>query len=172
MPVMLTNPGTGPLTINSIAASGDFAQMNTCPMSPATLPPLGTCTINVTFTPTALGARTGALTFTDNARGSPQTVPLTGTGTAPSIAFNPTSLSFSPQMLTTTSASMPVKLTNPGTGPLTINSIAASGDFAQTNNCPTSPTTLARIGNVHDQRNVCTDGSRCAYRNTYVHVQR
>ena len=146
MSVMLTNPGTGPLTINSIAASGDFAQTNNCPMSPTTLPALGMCTINVTFTPTAGGARTGTLTFTDNARGSPQTVPLTGTGTVPSIAFNPTSLSFGPQMLTTTSAAMAAKLSNPGPGPLTINSIAASGDFAQTNTCPTSPTTLPALG--------------------------
>ena len=146
MSVMLTNPGTGPLTINSISASGDFAQTNNCPMSPTTLPALGMCTINVTFTPTAGGARTGTLTFTDNARGSPQTVPLTGTGTVPSIAFNPTSLSFGPQMLTTTSAAMAAKLSNPGPGPLTINSIAASGDFAQTNTCPTSPTTLPALG--------------------------
>jgi hypothetical protein len=146
MPVILTNPGTGPLTINSIAASGDFAQTNTCPMSPTTLPPLGTCTIQVTFAPTAVGTRTGALTFTDNARGSPQTIPLTGTGTVPSIAFNPTSLAFGPQMLTTTSTAMPVKLTNPGPGPLTINSIAASGDFAQTNTCPTSPASLPPLG--------------------------
>ncbi len=146
MPVMLTNPGTGPLTINSIAASGDFAQTNNCPASPTTLPASGTCTINVTFTPTVLGTRTGALTFTDNARGSPQTVPLTGTGTGPSIAFSPTSLSFNPQMLTTTSAAMPVKVTNSGTGPLTINSITASGDFAQTSNCPASPSTLPASG--------------------------
>jgi Abnormal spindle-like microcephaly-assoc'd, ASPM-SPD-2-Hydin/Beta-propeller repeat len=146
MPVMLTNPGTGPLTINSITASGDFAQTNNCPSSPTTLPASGTCTINVTFTPTALGARTGTLTFTDNAHGSPQTVPLTGTGTGPSITFSPTSVSFNPQMLTTTSSAMPVKVTNSGTGPLTINSITASGDFAQTNNCPSSPTTLPASG--------------------------
>ena len=80
MPVVLTNTGLGPLTINSIAASGDFAQMNTCPASPTTLAAGGTCTINVTFAPTTTGARTGTLTVTDNAAGSPQTIPLTGTG--------------------------------------------------------------------------------------------
>ncbi len=42
-----------------------------------------TCTINVTFTPTQLGQRTGTLTITDNAAGSPHTVSLTGAGTAP-----------------------------------------------------------------------------------------
>jgi hypothetical protein len=84
IPVKLTNTGLGPLTINSIAASGDFAATSTgataCPIGPATLPAGGNCTINVTFAPTVVGARTGTLTVTDNANGSPQTVPLTGTG--------------------------------------------------------------------------------------------
>jgi hypothetical protein len=82
--VTLTNTGTGALTISSIAASGDFAETGTgataCPISPATLAAAGTCTINVTFAPTAVGTRNGTLTITDNASGSPHTVPLTGTG--------------------------------------------------------------------------------------------
>jgi hypothetical protein len=78
--VTLTNTGAVALTITSIAVSGDFAQTNTCPLSPATLAAAGTCTISVTFAPTALGARTGTLTVTDDAGGSPHTAPLTGTG--------------------------------------------------------------------------------------------
>jgi fibronectin type 3 domain-containing protein len=38
------------------------------------------CAIAVIFTPSALGARTAALSITDNASGSPQTVALSGTG--------------------------------------------------------------------------------------------
>jgi hypothetical protein len=78
--VTLTNTGTSALTINSVAATGDFAQTNTCPVSPATLAVTEMCTISVTFAPTAVGARTGTLTVTDNAGGSPHKVPLTGTG--------------------------------------------------------------------------------------------
>jgi hypothetical protein len=82
--VTLTNNGSGALTINSIAASGDYAETSTgataCPIAPATLPAGGVCDINVTFTPTALNARAGNLTVTDNAAGSPHVVPLTGTG--------------------------------------------------------------------------------------------
>ncbi|HYL84950.1 MAG TPA: SBBP repeat-containing protein [Candidatus Angelobacter sp.] len=88
MPVTLTNTGTGPLTIASLAASGDFAETSTgataCPITPNTLPATAgsnSCTINVTFTPTALGLRNGMLTVTDNAAGSPHTVALSGTGT-------------------------------------------------------------------------------------------
>jgi len=92
--VTLTNTGTGPLTIVSIAASGDFAQTSTgataCPITPPATPLAAgaNCTISVTFTPTATGARTGTLTITDNATPNPQTVPLTGTGTAPVPDFN------------------------------------------------------------------------------------
>jgi hypothetical protein len=85
--VTLTNTGGSALTITSIAASGDFAETSTgagaCPISPNTLPAgpgVNTCTISVTFAPTAVGARNGTLTITDNANGSPHTVPLTGTG--------------------------------------------------------------------------------------------
>jgi hypothetical protein len=137
--VTLTNTGTGALTINSIAASGDFAETSAgataCPISPATLAAGANCIISVTFTPTVLGARAGTLTITDNAVGSPHTVPLTGTGTgAPAVGLAPTSLAFGNQALNITSAAKTVTLTNTGTAALTINSIAASGDFAVSNN--------------------------------------
>jgi hypothetical protein len=84
MNVKLTNTGVGPLTINSIAASGDFAATSAgasaCPISPATLPAAANCIISVTFAPTVVGARTGTLTVTDNANGSPQSIPLSGSG--------------------------------------------------------------------------------------------
>jgi hypothetical protein len=100
--VTLSNTGTGPLTIISIAASGDFAQTSTgataCPIAPATLPSTAgsnSCTISVTFRPTVAGTRTGTLTITDNAPGSPHTVALTGTGTPPdfTLAVTPASAS-------------------------------------------------------------------------------
>jgi Cep192 domain 4/Beta-propeller repeat len=102
-PVTLTNTGNSALTINSIAVSGDFAQTNTCPANPATLAAAGTCKINLTFAPTAVGARTGTLTVTDNAAGSPHTIPLTGTGwdfqlTAPSSEAGASPLTFNATM--------------------------------------------------------------------------
>src|SRR5437879_6550771 len=141
-----------PSTINSFAASGDFAATSTgasaCPTSPATLAAGGTCTINVTFTPTASGARTGTLSLADDAGGSPQMFSLSGNGTAPGVGLAPTSLDFGNQPLATTSAPMTVTLTNTGAAALTINSFAASSDFAATSTgasaCPTSPATLDR----------------------------
>jgi hypothetical protein len=86
--VTLTNNTTAALGISSIVASGDFAQTNTCGTSIATN---ASCTISVTFTPTAGGARGGSIVITDSAAGSPRTVTLTGTGqvgTTPAGTYN------------------------------------------------------------------------------------
>jgi hypothetical protein len=82
--VTLTNSGNAALAIHSIGLSGpnsgDFHQQNTCPSSSSTLAAGASCTINVTFTPTAEGSRSASLAITDNASGSPQSVTLSGTG--------------------------------------------------------------------------------------------
>jgi trimeric autotransporter adhesin len=82
LPVTLTNTGDATLIIASIGLTGqnasEFTQSNTCG---SLLAPDSSCTINVTFTPTAnggSGSATAALSVTDNAAGSPQTVPITG----------------------------------------------------------------------------------------------
>jgi hypothetical protein len=80
--VTLTNTGTAVLTIASIAIAGanpgDFAiAATTCG---ATLAPAASCTVDVTFTPTARNTRTGTLAITDNTAGSPDSVALTGIG--------------------------------------------------------------------------------------------
>ena len=76
----LTNIGNASLTINSIAVGSEFAQTNTCGTLPATLAPGASCTVTVTFTPSTIGTRTGAVTITDNATGSPHNIGLTGQG--------------------------------------------------------------------------------------------
>jgi hypothetical protein len=83
LPVSLFNSGTAALAVSGIAASGDFAQTNNCGSS---LGAGGNCRIDVTFTPTAAGARAGTLSVTDNASGSPHTASLNGTGLAGTAA--------------------------------------------------------------------------------------
>ncbi len=78
-PVTLSNTGTATLTIGGITAGGDFAQTNTCGTSVAAG---ASCLINVTFSPAAVGSRTGTLSVADNAANSPQTIGLAGTGLA------------------------------------------------------------------------------------------
>ncbi|WP_348261572.1 choice-of-anchor D domain-containing protein [Telmatobacter sp. DSM 110680] len=137
--VTLTNTGTGALTISRIAATGDFAETNNCGSS---LPSGSSCAVTVTFTPTATGNRTGQLTISDNATAGSQTVSLSGTGAASAYTYSasvtPASLTFAAQGLQITSAAQTVTLTNTGTGALTISSITAQGDFAETNNCGAS----------------------------------
>jgi hypothetical protein len=116
--VTLLAAGSQPLSITSIVASGDFAQTNTCGSA---VPSGTTCTISVTFTPKAAGIRTGAVTITDNAAGSPHKLPLTGTGASGGVSLTPANVSF-PLLRTvgTTSLAHIVKLTNVGGGELEI----------------------------------------------------
>jgi hypothetical protein len=77
--VTLTDAGQAALNIGAIAASADFSQTNTCP---ARLAIGASCTISVTFSPTAAGARTGTVSITSDAAAGPSSVALTGTGAA------------------------------------------------------------------------------------------
>jgi len=78
--VQLSNVGSAPLMITSIAASGDFHATNNCP---ASLAVSASCTISVVMTPTAAGQLNGTLTVIDNAYNSTQTLALTGFAEAP-----------------------------------------------------------------------------------------
>ena len=160
----LTNNTSSTVTFTSITVTGvspanntDFVKSSDL-CSPAGAAAGGQCTVAVTFTPSAAAAESATLAFaamvTEGGVTSSQTidVSLTGTGsaTAPAVGFNPPNLAFGGEMLTTTSGPMTMQLTNTGAGPLTISSIAGSGDFTATstgaNACPISPATLPAAG--------------------------
>ena len=130
--VTVTNSGSAAAPVSGIATSGDFAQTNTCGSSTAAG---GSCTVNVTFAPTASGARAGNLTVT--ASGITNTIPLSGTGVAPGpiLTASPASLSFAGTIVGSTSAAQTVSVSNTGTTSATVSAVTATGDFAQTNNC-------------------------------------
>jgi hypothetical protein len=130
--VILSNSGNASLTISNITTSGDYAKSSNCASS---LAAHTYCTINVTFAPTASGTRSGTLTVTDNAAGSPHSVTLTGNGLGPTVTLLPTSLTFGSLGVGVPSSPQTVTLTNSGAGALTIRSITPSGDFAQNHNC-------------------------------------
>jgi hypothetical protein len=135
--VTVTNVSSHSATFTSIAGSGDFAQSNTCP---TTLNAGQNCTITVTFTPTAAGTRTGAVTLQDNAPGSPtQTIALSGIGATYALTLLPSSLSFPGLIPGTSSSAMSITLYNDGGAAVTITTVGispANGTFTQTNNCP------------------------------------
>jgi len=74
--VTVTNSGTTSATVSGVTVSGDFSQTNNC----GSVAVGGSCTVTVTFKPTASGARTGTLTVTSNANNSPASVAVSGTG--------------------------------------------------------------------------------------------
>jgi hypothetical protein len=144
--VTLTDAGTVPLQVTSITTTGDFAETDNC--AGTTVPAGGgRCTINVTFTPSELVAENYQLAINDNATGSPHLVTLTGTGIsgATTVQFNPTNLVFQAETMNVTSPAQKALMTNTGQTSLTVTNIATTpSDFAETNNCPSTPFTLAQ----------------------------
>lgn len=132
--VTITNRQTAPLAIAGITADGDFLQSNDCGQQ---LAPQSTCAITVTFSPTALGYATSALTIRHDAANSPQTVPLSGYGIV-AVSVTPGKIDFAGVVLGSSSSPQYVKLANNQSTPLTVNAISITGAFTQTNNCGAS----------------------------------
>src|SRR5205085_1032111 len=126
MTVTLTNTGTAALTISSRSEERRVGEeccgANACPTSQETLAAGANCTIDVTFTPTVSGARTGTLSVVEHDTANAHSLWLTGSGVPFRSGFAPTSLGFGNQLLSTASTPMTVTLTNTGTAALTISS--------------------------------------------------
>ena len=130
--VTVTNRETSALAV-SISVSAGYAETDTCGGS---IPASGSCTISMTFTPTAVGAQNGSLTVTPSV-GPVLTGNLTGTGIA-AFTLSPTSLAFGNQIVGTTSAAKTVTLTNKTTAALGISGVSVPAPFAQTSTCGSS----------------------------------
>ncbi len=135
--VTLTNTGTAALIISGITASADYVAVSTC-KSPIAVG--ASCAINVIFKPTASGVLAGTVSISDNAPANPQTITLSGTGTAPAVGFSPSGgLVFGPTLAGKSVGPTAAILTNTGAAPLNISSISVGGSvaqgFSQQNNC-------------------------------------
>ncbi len=138
--VTMSNTGTADLAITQImAASGDFSASTTCG---ASLGAGASCSFTVTFTPLLAGSRTGSISITDNASGSPRTIALTGVGSeppSPNIGVDPASIAFGSQTAGTTSAGRQVTIRNSGGMVLELRAIEMVGEgFTLASTCPTS----------------------------------
>ncbi|HUJ41958.1 MAG TPA: choice-of-anchor D domain-containing protein, partial [Candidatus Acidoferrales bacterium] len=100
--VTIYNSGTGTLNVSNVAITGsnagDFVIVpgGTCTGTSFALAPTASCTVMVASKPLSTGALTAALSFTDDAGGSPHVVPLSGSGSPGTavtctITFNVTS---------------------------------------------------------------------------------
>jgi hypothetical protein len=137
-PVTLKNTGTVTLNISSILTSGNFALATGANPCGSTLAAGKSCVIRVKFTPTAVGAVSGTLTITDNSPSSPQTVALSGTGTA-QATLTPVSATFLARAVGTTSPAKVFTLDNKQSVTLTQIVLSTSGDFSvSSTTCATS----------------------------------
>jgi hypothetical protein len=145
--VTLTVTGAVPLSITSITSdSTDFSVASTtCALSPSTLLPGTSCTLNVTYTPKAVGLKNSAIHINDNATGGKSNLPVQGTGALSTATLSPTSLTFAPQLINTTSAAQQTTVTVTSAVPMSISSITVdSPDFAiSSTTCAVAPATVA-----------------------------
>ena len=135
----LANTGNLALSINNIQVTGDFAQTNNCstPVSAGS-----SCTISVTFTPTLPGTRSGVLTVSDNAPGSPHTLNLTGIGSDFSLTTSTPSQTVTPGSAGTYHLTItPLGGSFPGSVALTCSGLPANAT------CGLSPNSVALAGN-------------------------
>lgn len=140
--VTVTNNGGSSLSIEAMTLTGnnpgDFAYTSACG---TTLLPGASCTISVTFKPTAINTRTATLNIPFGGSGQ-ASVQLSGVGTA--VWLSPSKLNLGSETVGQVSSPLTIRLTNLGTLALTIERPGITivgveaGDFQQTNDCGTS----------------------------------
>ena len=120
--------------ISNIGTTGPFPETNNCP---STLLAGNNCQISVQFKPRARGLAHGTLSVTDDAKGSPQRVELSGEGTV--VRLSPLGINFGDQKVGTRSSPAPVEVINEDKNPVFISTVTFGGadasDFVETNNC-------------------------------------
>jgi hypothetical protein len=153
MSATLTNTSTTTaLTISDVTITGanarDFALATGTNACGGSLAANTSCLIYATFKPSLVGPESATLNVADNATGSPQTAPLSGTGVAQTITATLTAISFGGEVEGSTSAAMTSTLTNTSpTASLTITGMSITGtnaaDFAMTTGTNACGTSLA-----------------------------
>ena len=143
--ITLTSTGFEAVTVTSIAVTSGAAEF-TLTHNCSTLSPAGsavndnnTCTVTVKFKPLQVGARSGEITVTSDADGSPHMLRLFGEGLAldvPVLFASASALGFGQQGYGYLSLPQMVTLTNPGLKPVIIAAIYTTGDFVRSHTCP------------------------------------
>ncbi len=163
--ITVTSSGTSPVTIGSIAITGDYAETDTC--TAQTFAVGNACTITVIFTASATGTRTGTLTVFANIPTGQATVALSGTGTAAAaIVFTPTSLTFAPVLVNQPDPAQIITVANTGgtTAALQAPTITgpAANDFVITANTCTSTLAASTACSIQITFTPSAAGSRSA----------
>ena len=148
--ITLSNSGTASLKVASLVLDGaqatDFVLGGTCAAN-VTVAASASCTIDVSFRPTAAGQRAATLVLMTDA-GSQLSVNLGGTGVAvpvPMLTVNPQSFDFGSADVNGTSPTHRITLTNTGASAATVTAATFTGPFAlqvDTTGCAAVPFAL------------------------------
>jgi hypothetical protein len=131
--ITVTNASAIALMPTVINTTGDFGETDNCAQQ--SIDYGASCTIQVTFSPTRLGSRTGTITIEGNISGGNITIDLTGTGVVPpKVNLQPTSIDFGDQESGTTSDARQITAENSGGVPVPIKSVAVTGPFVLASN--------------------------------------
>ncbi len=123
----LANTGANALIIAAVttAPTSDYSETNNCG---TTLAAGASCTIQVTFTPSATGDRPGSLTVRANVSGGTLSSTLDGNGLTPgAISVSPASLNFPATVTATSSSPITVQVSNTGGAPVTLGAPTFAG---------------------------------------------
>ena len=131
--VVVRNSGDLALTFSAFTFGGtnasDFARSGDCSVAVA-LAIGGQCTLTVTFSPAALGARIGTLSIASNASNGTAVLSLAGAGVpvpAPQVSLTPALLDFGTQTVGGIYPARRIHLANTGTADLAIAAIVVEG---------------------------------------------
>ena len=123
----VSNSGTAPLEITDITSS-DPQFTFTAAVLPIILAVGENTVVDVTFSPTAVGAQSGSLVFTHDAPGSPTSYSVSGVGAdaGPTFGIDPTSLNFGNVGVGVTEDLVLTVTNNGAVNPLEITSVLSS----------------------------------------------
>jgi hypothetical protein len=147
--ITVQNDGTAALNFSAFTfggmAAADYSRGGTCAVG-TQVPINGTCTISVTFQPSALGARPASLTVVSDASNGPAVIALSGNGVpvpAPVASLLPATLDFGSQTLGGVYPPRSVTLANVGTAAMAVNAIAVVGAGFSNVSAAACPSSLA-----------------------------
>ena len=147
----VSNSGTGNLVLSSLSLGGTNAAefrvetSSTC-RAGSTLTAGASCRVNLSFRPTATGAKSSTLTIAHNAAGATSSVPLTGSASLPpmpSITVSPAAIAFPATTAGSASAIYSVSVANTGTAALVFSAISTTGTNA--NDFRVEPTSTCSV---------------------------
>ena len=117
--VTLTNTGTGSVTVSQATVAGAGFSISGLSL-PLTLTAGQSANFIAIFAPTTAGSASGSVSVASTATNSPAVVSLLGAGVTLLLSANPSSTNFG-NIVLGSSSTLPVILTNTGTGSVTIS---------------------------------------------------